>query len=561
MRPGAGTTLFVSNGFFRIARAQGLGVLNILNGAVVSNTSGTASGIGDGSGASGGSTGIVTVANGGKWSTFSVNLGKAGAGGGVGQMIVQGPGSSVIGDLAGGTGALTIDAPGGFNSSLVVSNGGYVAFGSQITVGSGTVMVASGGILESANQWNITAGKSGSISNVGGIYQFSSGTPSFNIVPGSMVLSNGTISFRARNDVNVFNAALTNITYNGQNTFRMDAASNTSVRQNYIFDTGRGATNYANLELINGANWRNSDWLTIGAGGSLLVSNSVASSVDGVVTNAGKVSVVNSTMNWLNNFVFNGGTYTTVNGTNNFAKGATVASGSALTFTNGNSLWSGVLTNAGNLRAINSQVTFQGPVVLSGSYFSDPSTNTFNSNLTVTASGSLYGSNGDLFVFNRDFLNGSTNRTSFNLVNATMLFTNGTGTTNHTLSLVGSDAFDKGSNWLSITDLATNFAIGTLSLAAGNTLSITGAMGGGVSNALYVGTLDLQGLTDTNQLASRLWLGINLYYDEHQSGNAYLHGLTYDLPGLGLLIPIPEPSAFAAALAGLGLLVFLRRRK
>src|SRR5262249_15691500 len=157
---------------------------------------------------------------------------------------------------------------------------------------------------------------------------------------------------------------------------------------------------------------------------------------------------------------------------------------------------------------------------------SDPSTNTFTSNLTLTPSGYLTGSTGDLFVLQRDFINQSTNNTQFDLRSATMLFTNGAGP-----HLLDSSAFDNGSSFSRIGAVDTNFAIGTLILAANDTLHLTGA----VNNALYVGVLDIGGLANTNNLD----LEINLYYDAGL--NPYLGSNTYAL-GVGSLIPFPSTS-------------------
>lgn len=221
-----------------------------------------------------------------------------------------------------------------------------------------------------------------------------------------------------------------------------------------------------------------------------------------------------------------------------------------------------VLTNSGTIQAIHANVTYGGPVVMSGLYHSDPSTNTFTSNLTVTASGALQGSNGDLFLFRQNLLMESTNRAQHDLSSAAMRFADADGgPTNHVLDLSGSGALDLGSNWLNVAQLATNFSLGRLELALGNRLQITG----GVGNAFYVGTLDLGGL-DVNALTNALQLDVNLYYDPLAIENAYLGGLPYDFAGwngalVPLGIPIPEPSPLLIAGAGLTLLIALRRRK
>lgn len=322
-------------------------------------------------------------------------------------------------------------------------------------------------------------------------------SPSVTTNQSVILLQNGAVEF-----VGVANAGITNlfpITFTGTNALRLiNSTNNTSGLLSFSVGSGQ---NFQELQLVG----TNSRW----AGNSLLV------------TNGGSLVVSN-------------------------ASGATVAP---------------VVTNLGAVRVVNSKVTWQSNVVLSGSYFSDPSTNTFASDLTVTASGSLSGSNGDLFAFYRGFVNQSTNRTDFNLANATVLFTNGLGVTNHVFNLSGSESIDKGSNWVSVSQLATNFSLGTMMISLGNTLQLTG----GVANALYVGQLDLGGL-GTNLLGSVLDLDVNLYYDPNTVGNGYLNGLTYDFAGwdgalIPLGIPIPEPSSIALILLGALSVGILARRR
>jgi hypothetical protein len=278
---------------------------------------------------------------------------------------------------------------------------------------------------------------------------------------------------------------LTNIAFQGANTFRLNAASNAVSGQDYTFNTGLGATNYAGLEMINGATaWRGGN-LTIGSGGTMLVSNTTAN----------------------------------------------VA---------------GLFSNQGTVRVVNSIVTWQSNVVVSGLYFSDPSTNTFNTNLTVTSSGYLQGGAGDLFVFERSFINQSTQSNLYDTLNASVLFTNG-GTFQHVFENTGLELGG------ALSGYSNNFAIGTLTLAPGDLLRFTG----GVSNALYVGVFDLGGgLANTNHLV----LDINVYYDSSLAGNAYLGGGTYDLTGTGMLIAIPEPSPILIMATGMMLLAVIRRR-
>ena len=108
----------------------------------------------------------------------------------------------------------------------------------------------------------------------------------------SVVLHNGTISFRNITDANVFSIVngsgfrITNMTFVGNNAFRLNNASNATGLATYTFNTGLGATNYSRLELQNNARWR-STTLRIGSGGSLVGNGTVESTS---VTNLGTIA-------------------------------------------------------------------------------------------------------------------------------------------------------------------------------------------------------------------------------------------------------------------------------
>jgi hypothetical protein len=68
---------------------------------------------------------------------------------------------------------------------------------------------------------------------------------------------------------------------------------------------------------------------------------------------------------------------------------------------------------------MNSVGTFNGTVVNSGSWISDPSTNVFNSDYTVTSSGDIQASAGDVYIFKSNFVNQSTQSNTWNTFNTT----------------------------------------------------------------------------------------------------------------------------------------------
>jgi hypothetical protein len=404
-----------------------------------------------------------------------------------------------------------------------------------------------------------------SITNFGGVFQFSVATPV--ITPnaargGSIVLTNGTVSFSG-----VANAAiggtLNNITYQGANTLRLD--SSTNIALSYAFTNGG---NFNSLELTgDNSLWQGTD-LTVGPDGAVIANASARVSVSGTYRNLG-LSIFSNL-----HTVASGSRYQSFGGaTNRFVGGLTINSGGGLDVTNGVSVIGGAITNSGTINVVNARSVFQGPVVLTGGkYYSDPSTNTFNSSFTVDASSVVTNAPGDVYAFGTDFNMLSTNRT-FNMSSARVVFTDSnsafgitSGVTNHTLNLAGSGALDKGSNWLDHTQLATNFSIGTLTVALSNRVTVTGDKGS-QTNALYVGVLDLSawntnaGSLDATLFEALYLPNINVYYDKYAAVNAYLQGLQFDVWSGGLLIPIPEPSPFLAVGTGLALLAFLRRRR
>lgn len=683
---GSGTSLFITNAASNTRGIQlggyGSAKLTISDGALVTNRQGASFGVWNSSTYTPGAmTGWLNVVSGGVFSNGYISQGgiqginfgniASSVGGGVGIGLVAGTGSVLhtTGTISvnGNTNALGQFV---YRSSLVVSNGGF-AGANGVDIGVGDVLVTGGGTLDSANSLIMTAGFTGTLSNLnGGILQFNVAAPTITTNDRRIVVSDSVVSFRDRSDAPVvMTSGLSNMTYLGANSLQLYNSSNASGLASYTFSTNLGAYNWAGLRLTGATSGWRSATVRFDTNASLLITNTFATVV-GVVTNSGAINVVNASATFASNVVLNSGSsYTSKNSTNTFSGGLQILSGAnynldalslvsggitnnglfnvlngaAYTISNGNFLagsgafqvnmggqlnlsnglfalgnaltnnglmnvlggttfrpndgtglaGSGVLqisanglasftnggytvgnavSNSGTINVVNSKVTYIAPVVISGLYRSDPSTNTFATNVTVTASGALQGSNGDLFVFGGNLLNQSTNRSGFNLWQAAVLFTNlAAGGTNHTYDVTGSGSANWGTGFTNFDRVSTNFAIGTLSIAPGNRLMITGQVGGGITNAVYVGLLDIQGIDRltlggvTNGLFAALNLtDINVYYSREDPGNAWLNEFIpdtgYSLWGGSLLLPIPEPSAFAAIAAGLGLLAFLRRR-
>lgn len=361
---GTGNRIRVEEGGVVVAATMNLSTSS--NTVIVSGTGSTVS-LGDASTAAigfGGTDNQLIVSNGGRFTAGAIRVGRI-VGDSSNSVLVTGAGSIVE------LGTITV----GSNSATTFGIGGKVTVTDGATFQADTITM---GFLNSA-----------SVSNNAGIYQFSTATP--NITDNSsdsMVLVDGTISFRDVAAANVYgNVAgtrLTNVLFLGSNAFRLNNSSNTAaISQNYTFTTASGSTNYSRLEMVNGGSLWRSAWLQVGAGGSVLASNTV-STVAAAVTNDGTIRVVNSKLTWSSN------------------------------------------------------------MVISGSYFSDPSTNTFLQDVTLTSSGTLHGGVGDLFDFKKSLLisNSSNPSASFNLVASTVSFSGGG---EHTNAITGDDFGHDGS--------------------------------------------------------------------------------------------------------------------
>ncbi|MCC7517664.1 MAG: hypothetical protein IT578_00600 [Verrucomicrobiae bacterium] len=603
-----GNSLVVSNGA-RMDLAAGnsrLGYSGTNNTITVTGTNsqiniGATGGltIGGAEGGGSGSLNSLIIADGGSMSSYSTAI-SGSANSTNNRVLITGPGSmlsnsSYISVGNRGSGTLIISNGGNYynpwaSSYAMIAGHTASATGAVVVTGSGSMIRLAGGVSIGSNSVNNQAfghgsllltdggaleantiyggeGGTGTITNRGGIFQFTLNAPTINpLTPGAIVVTNGIVSFRAIANAPVLlgGTQLTNLTFQGNNAFQLNAATNATGLAGYTFDSVANTgspTNYQRLILTgNNPFWRSAA-LTIGAGGELDASNSMGASIGAVLTNAGIVRVINSTLTYLSNVVVNGGAFVSQNGTNVFNQGVSLAAGSVFNFANGSSQVSGTITNSGTVGITNASVVFNGNVVNLGAWVSDPMTNAFNGNYTVGPTATVVAAAGDVYAFGSNFVMQSTNR-AFDLSGAVVYFGNTnygitTGTTNHLFDLTGSGALDLGSNFLNHTELATNFSIGRLTIALDNRLVVTGQVGGGLTNALYVGVLDLSAwatnaasLTNTLQAALSL-PDINLYYDKYDPNNAYLGQETFALwGGGGLLIPIPEPGALLLLLAG-----------
>lgn len=183
------------------------------------------------------------------------------------------------------------DGPGqvGTGNRLIVSNGGLVttyAYYVGDLGGSNTILATDGGVLEATDRMVVRTNLANRIDNVGGVYQFTKYNPT--ITPyefGNIGITNGSVSFRGIINADVFCNqsgkpldSATKVAWSGSNGFRLNTATNNASGQAYTFQTGT-ATNFARLELLNGATYRGG-LATFASGGSLIVSNGTSSIAD-----------------------------------------------------------------------------------------------------------------------------------------------------------------------------------------------------------------------------------------------------------------------------------------
>jgi len=182
---------------------------------------------------------------------------------------------------------------GNSNSTVVVTGeGSILQVGSYITVGKNGVyssgsnshlLVTAGGILECNSLVGGSSFAEGSISNVGGVFQFTTATPSVSFGGSGIMMSNATISYRgvSGSDINYYYPSL--ISKQGNNTFQLDSSTNSSLAS-YTFNTGN-PSNYYRLALKNGR--FQATTTTFGSGGVLVGNGTVASDN---VTNLGTIA-------------------------------------------------------------------------------------------------------------------------------------------------------------------------------------------------------------------------------------------------------------------------------
>jgi hypothetical protein len=209
--------------------------------------------------------------------------------------------------VSGGTGNVLRITGAGSILQVKPDGSGVLVAGNGPTAQSNRVEVLNGGVLEGnrliAGGYSNGVGSANTISNAGGVFQFTTVSPTLtvnsNALGNAIVINGGAIAFRGVTNANVkgnwTGTQLTNITWFGDNAFRLNSASNSAtVSQSYTFNTGT-PTNYARLEMVNGTTLYRNGTVTIGGSGAVLFSNTTASIADSLIVNqGGTVAVVDS---------------------------------------------------------------------------------------------------------------------------------------------------------------------------------------------------------------------------------------------------------------------------
>jgi len=441
--------------------------------------------------------------------------------------------SLLVGNNAGAVGSYELSGTGSLSSPYqYIGNYGAGAF-TQI---GGTNTVTNALYLATA------AGSSGTYNLQGG----SLSATTINLKSGGAFnLQGGALSFTTFNQQGggvtgtLENPVSGTFNYSG-GTFSGRLINRGAVNFNADFTAGDGLANYSGLTIgagrtvtLNGQGLDNQGTITLSGGalgGSGPLANKAALTGYGTINTAAGLSNTGA-------MTLTGGSSTVAGTVTNQAQGQLNITGSQAAFT-------GDVTNYGQVKTTNANVSFGGTYTEHGSYLSDPSIQTF-ATLKVEPTGYLVGSVGDEWRITQDFINRSAMNASWNTRNAQLSFISGAGNA-HQFYLPGNDL---GAVW---DGYDNNFAWGLLDLS-GQTLALfdgNDTLGG----AFYVH--GILGVTFTGlQVTDITGYGLNIYYDATTAENIYLHGLTYDLLEGGRLIPIgaavPVPATFWLFLTGI----------
>lgn len=559
--------------------------------------------------------------------------------GGDGSVIASNGILNLFQTIAGNQQTFTAASPGDYGTFKAVS-GGTMRINGDVAVGvgfGGAWSVDSGGTLEVMDGKNLDLGQAflpGA--NLNGTVKVNSGA--------NMTLSVGVGPTFNQNGTFLFNGGtITMVNLGGQSRFTNSASGVFINNGDGVFRTGFGVgqNNYGFLnqgaiiatngtltlftdDAADAGGFQNQGTVRVQNGGTLAITRSDNAWNTGVVaspTNLAYISMEGGTLRGVNttagpnagtlvnassgsitghgtlaagfNLLQNAGTIQATGASPLFVSAATLNnnSGGVVTADTARVVVNGALNNASGAKVtmLHSVGTFNGAVVNAGAWITDPSTNVFNNTYTVTSSGSISAAAGDVYIFKSNFVNQSTQNTSYNTLNTTagnsgasgtkFIFDNTTSATftqqyfTAALKLTGgfvgtpSSATDtqQVSSFASVTGFQNNYGLDRIELGNLGTnslleLSSSDDLGGGSgTNALFVNDLWLFGASDliiSNNTVlyfvnSNNWSLANVTL----LGNGEIHQLE-----LQNVASVPEPSVVLLWLCGFATVYGASRR-
>jgi hypothetical protein len=517
-------TITVANAatFNSVLNWQNGGFLSMLGGSVVGGqltNAGSVTGFGTFSPSVINNSGATITASGGGTLTLTaiplqngivnilgtLNVASAWSNGSAGTVTING------GVLTGGT--FTVDGTVGGNGTIAAN----------MIVGSGKTVTVSGGTL---NLTALTTMNGGAI-NSGTLVNY--GTVSGDGTIGSTLSNPGYV--RATNGLLYIQALSGN-----QATGTLEASAGGTLQANGVTP------------------WLNNGQVILSGG--TIIGGDISNSTSRIISGYGTI-----TPN-----VYNGGTVLANNASQALTLDSSLVnlSGGLVTANAGNLVVGGAFVNQGTLAMANSMGTFAGTVVNSGAWITNPTTNVFQNTYTVTSSGFIQSSPGDLYIFSNNattaasFVNLSTNKTQYNTLNSTFLFANTLGltqefaTAGHDFGPATATATNQielsNTNPFSLPQYSNNFALGTLEISSYTTVRVDSAFLDGGSDtdltaALYLNNLDMG--TDSLLIIST---NVEVYFINSNNwslANVQLEGNpNYDqiFDGIHQFVVVPEPS-------------------
>ena len=543
-----GGTLQSANGGSFVLNAGGsnTGALS-LNGTFISTggtfaNSGTLTGPGTLSGIGAfNNTGEVSVTGG------SLALATAGPNENAGQIDISAGNALQLSGFRGLGGTLQNDGIINLNGSQVTGTGTLLnASGTVVGTGAATIGATfqnSGGTL--LVQSGITSVTNGFTNSNGGTVEMGGAAA---ILSGGTIANTATIEGSGR-----INAAITNdgtIQATG-GTLALGGAVANNADGTLLATTGTKIAATTGLGTNNG--------LIALAGGSFQDSGAAGLTNNGTISGYGTLQTNGLTNN--KTLTIAGGTGTVLGAVTNGAQGTITVDHAAAVF-------DGAVTNNGTIHTIVATATFVGGFTNNGTLITDPSTLSFT-DLAVGATGTIQASAGDLYQVSGNFVNQSTQASTWNTLGATLEFTGASGT-NHQIDLAGTNL------GATLAGFSDNFAWNELLIDSNNSLTLSApgpqttasALSAASSaNAFY--TEEVLGAVIANRaITNIIGNGLDIYYNPLLSANHYLGGQTYALQGGGELIAastaVPEPPSallLAGGVAGLGALRRRARRR